>query len=103
MSPMASLASPQPPADNDVSAMGAATSNLPAFGADDVRSLQKRQTESAMDQIRQANTIIDSIAAQFPATSAEVQAAKAAMVKIMTKIVGSQSQPQSQQPTGVMG
>jgi len=103
MSPTASLAPPQPPQDNSLNGIDAATSNLPAFGADDVRSMQKRQSESAMDQIRQANSIVDSIAAQFPAAAEEVKAAKTAMVKIMTKIVGSQTQPQSQQPTGVMG
>lgn len=98
---MANAGTQQP--DSDVSSLGAATSDLPAFGANDVQALQQRQTESAMNQIRQANTIIDSIASQFPAAAQEVQAAKAAMVKIMTKIVGAQTQPRSQQPTGVMG
>ena len=86
-----------------MSALGAATANLPPFGADDVRSMQRRQQESAMDQIRQANAIVDGLAAQFPAAADEVKAVKAAMVKIATKIVGSSTQPQSQAPTGVMG
>ena len=78
-------------------------SQSPAFGQQDGNDLAKQQAESAMQQVRQANSIMDGIARQFPAAAKEVEAVKAAMVQVLTRIVGSQSRAVSQPSTGVMG
>jgi hypothetical protein len=79
----------------------AASSNTQPLGAD--QSLARKQVESAMQQIRSANQLLDGLAAQFPAVAKEVKAAKDSLIKITTGIVGSQGQSESQPPTGVMG
>jgi hypothetical protein len=95
MSP--SLGNPQ------LAGMGRMTADMPPFQAQDIRDLARRQVDSAMEQIRSANSLIDSLATQFPAAAEESKAVKKAMTQLMIKIVGSQSQPESPAPTGVMG
>lgn len=65
--------------------------------------MAKKQAESAAEQIRTANRIVDSLAAQFPAASADVEKCKQALTAILSKIVGSQIQSETQSETGVMG
>jgi hypothetical protein len=83
--------------------MNRMTADMPPFQAQDIRDLARRQVESAMEQIRNANTLIDSIATQFPAAAEEARGVKKAMTQLMVKIVGSQAQPESPAPTGIMG
>ena len=80
----------------------AAASDTPSLGSG--QDIARKQVESAMEQIRSANTLLDGLAAQFPAAAQEVDAAKKMLVKVTVKIVGSQSQSEAPQtPTGVMG
>lgn len=80
----------------------AASSGSPSLGAG--QDMARKQVESAMEQIRSANQLIGGLAAQFPAAAKELDAVKQALVKVASKIVGSQSQTETPQPpTGVMG
>ncbi len=80
----------------------AAASATPAMG--EGQGLVRKQVESAMNQIRSANQILDGLASQFPAAADAVDIAKKALVKVTVTIVGSQSQSEAPQAsTGVMG
>ena len=85
----------------DMQSFGAMASETPSLGGG--QDLARKQMETAMEQIRAANKIIDGIASQFPAAAQEADAVKKALVKVTVKIVGSQAQPQNPQPTGVTG
>jgi hypothetical protein len=81
----------------------AALSNTPSMGGNG-QDMARKQVESAMEQIRTANQLIGGLANQFPAAAKELDAVKQALVKVASKIVGSQSQTETPQPpTGVMG
>lgn len=66
-------------------------------------NVARRQVETAMEQIRSASQILSGLASMFPAAAEQVDEAKKALVKVTTRIVGSQTQPEQPQPTGVMG
>lgn len=86
----------------ELSAYQAASSDTPTLGA--TQGIARQKVESAMNQIRSANQLLNGLATQFPAAAQEVDACKKALVKVGVKIVGSQSQSDSQPtPTGVMG
>lgn len=84
--------------------MGAMQSVLGGMeGISSQAGMAKKQAESAAEQIRAANRILDSLAAQFPAASRDVEKAKQSLTAILGKIVGSQAQSEAQPETGVMG
>lgn len=96
-----SLPTPNSNPGVDITPMTAAMGGIQGFSSQ--QSMEKKQAESAAEQIRTANRILDSLAAQFPAASREVEKAKQALTGILGKIVGSQAQSETQPPTGVMG